>query len=392
MRAGSRTTSSSACTAWARRSTRRCSPSCRRRRAASTRRSAATGICSPIWCAACSRTAPTPPSCRRRPTPMCRSPPSCGARKPPSGMRATPATRAFRCRAISMGRSAATPPASNSATAAALAALLAEIEQATGAAAAAPLIDGIEIAGRTPRAVISPIDGTTVGQVTEGDAAIAAAAMTAAQRGFADWEAVPVERRAAALARAGDLLEARRGWLIALMGREGGKTIDDGIAEVREAVDFCRYYAAQARRALAPAADAGADRRKRSAALSRARRVRVHQPVEFPALDLSRPGERRAARRQRGGRQAGRADPAHRRRGGAHPARSRRAGKRAPPGAGRRRGRRRPGGGCAHRRRRLHRLDRGGAEHQSRARRLPLRPPKGGGSCRSSPRPAASIR
>src|SRR5450759_3760309 len=70
-----------------------------------------------------------------------------------------------------------------------------------------------------------------------------AAAMAAAQLGFADWDAVGVDRRAAALERAGDLLEARRGALIALMAREGGKTIDDGVAEVREAVDFCRYYA-----------------------------------------------------------------------------------------------------------------------------------------------------
>jgi RHH-type proline utilization regulon transcriptional repressor/proline dehydrogenase/delta 1-pyrroline-5-carboxylate dehydrogenase len=139
---------------------------------------------------------------------------------------------------------------------AALGALLTEIEQATGSTVAAPLVDGIALAGRA-RQVISPIDGAAIGTVTEGDTAIAAAAMKAAQLGFANWEAVPVERRAAVLARAGDLLEARRGWLIALMGREGGKTIDDGIAEVREAVDFCRYYAAQARRALAPAAMPG---------------------------------------------------------------------------------------------------------------------------------------
>src|SRR5260370_28955122 len=77
--------------------------------------------------------------------------------------------------------------------------------------------------------------------------------MTAAAAGFAAWAAVPIDRRAAALERAGDLLEARRGWLIVLMAREAGKTLDDGIAELREAVDFCRYYAADARRALAPA-------------------------------------------------------------------------------------------------------------------------------------------
>ena len=134
---------------------------------------------------------------------------------------------------------------------AALTALLAEIEQASGAAAAAPLVDGIALGGRA-RAVKSPIDGVSVGQVTEGDEALAAAAMAAAQAGFADWAATPIERRAAALERASDLLEARRGWLISLLAGEGGKTLDDGIAEVREAVDFCRYYAAQARLELAP--------------------------------------------------------------------------------------------------------------------------------------------
>jgi RHH-type proline utilization regulon transcriptional repressor/proline dehydrogenase/delta 1-pyrroline-5-carboxylate dehydrogenase len=134
---------------------------------------------------------------------------------------------------------------------AALAGLLAEIEQAVGAADAVPLIDGVALAG-SARAVRSPIDGATVGQVIEGDAAIASAAMTAAEAGFPAWEAVPVERRAAMLERAGDLLEARRGRLISLMQREAGKTIDDAVAEVREAVDFCRYYAAQARRQLAP--------------------------------------------------------------------------------------------------------------------------------------------
>ncbi|HEY6259052.1 MAG TPA: bifunctional proline dehydrogenase/L-glutamate gamma-semialdehyde dehydrogenase PutA, partial [Xanthobacteraceae bacterium] len=134
---------------------------------------------------------------------------------------------------------------------AALAGLLAEIDQATGATEAAPVVDGTALAGRT-RAVTSPIDGATIGQVAEGDDAIASGAMMIAEAGFMPWDAVPVDRRADALARAGDLMEARRGWLIALMQREAGKTLDDAIAEVREAVDFCRYYAAQARRQLAP--------------------------------------------------------------------------------------------------------------------------------------------
>jgi RHH-type proline utilization regulon transcriptional repressor/proline dehydrogenase/delta 1-pyrroline-5-carboxylate dehydrogenase len=61
-----------------------------------------------------------------------------------------------------------------------------------------------------------------------------------------------VATRAAALERAGDLIEQSRGRLIALLQLEGGKTLEDCVAEVREAADYCRYYAAQARRSLAP--------------------------------------------------------------------------------------------------------------------------------------------
>jgi RHH-type proline utilization regulon transcriptional repressor/proline dehydrogenase/delta 1-pyrroline-5-carboxylate dehydrogenase len=129
---------------------------------------------------------------------------------------------------------------------AALTALLAEIEKARGEALAVPLVNGAALAGPT-REVRSPIDGAAIARVTEGDAAIAAAAMTAAAVGFAAWAATPLAQRANVIARAGDLLEARRGWLIALMQREGGKTLDDALAEIREAVDFCRYYAVEAR-------------------------------------------------------------------------------------------------------------------------------------------------
>ncbi len=134
---------------------------------------------------------------------------------------------------------------------AALGALLAEVDAAKGAGTAVPLVDGVALAGRT-RGLRSPIDGAAIGEVSEGDGAIAAAAMAAAEAGFADWAATPVDRRAAALERAADLLEEGRGRLLGLMAREGGKTLDDGIAELREAVDFCRYYAVEARRALAP--------------------------------------------------------------------------------------------------------------------------------------------
>jgi RHH-type proline utilization regulon transcriptional repressor/proline dehydrogenase/delta 1-pyrroline-5-carboxylate dehydrogenase len=83
------------------------------------------------------------------------------------------------------------------------------------------------------------------------------AAMAAAQAGFAAWNAKPVAERAAILERAGDLIEAERGMLIALLQTEGRKTIDDSVSEVRETVDYCRYYAAQARATLSSRAMPG---------------------------------------------------------------------------------------------------------------------------------------
>jgi RHH-type proline utilization regulon transcriptional repressor/proline dehydrogenase/delta 1-pyrroline-5-carboxylate dehydrogenase len=140
---------------------------------------------------------------------------------------------------------------------ASLAALLAEVRAAAPPdSTAAPLIDGIAVAGHLG-SIASPIDGEAIGEVVDGDEAIVSSAMAAATAGFAAWNAKPVETRAAALMRAGDLLEESRGRLIALLQREGGKTLDDAVAEVREAADFCRYYAGEACRALASVAMPG---------------------------------------------------------------------------------------------------------------------------------------
>jgi RHH-type proline utilization regulon transcriptional repressor/proline dehydrogenase/delta 1-pyrroline-5-carboxylate dehydrogenase len=131
-------------------------------------------------------------------------------------------------------------------------ALLSEVRRgATPDRRAAPLIDGIHVPG-IERAVVSPIDGRTIGTVAEADEAIVRAAVAAAAAGFSAWAALPVDERAAALQRAADRLEAERGQLLALLQNEAGKTLDDALAEWREAVDYCRYYAAQARTVLAP--------------------------------------------------------------------------------------------------------------------------------------------
>jgi RHH-type proline utilization regulon transcriptional repressor/proline dehydrogenase/delta 1-pyrroline-5-carboxylate dehydrogenase len=139
---------------------------------------------------------------------------------------------------------------------ASLAGLLAEVRNAHALGEAEPLINGAARPG-VERLVLSPIDGSVVGMVGEADDATALAAMKAAQAGFPKWSATSLDQRAASLERAADLLEVRRGGLIALMQSEGGKTLDDAVAEVRETVDFCRYYAVEARRALAPQAMPG---------------------------------------------------------------------------------------------------------------------------------------
>jgi RHH-type transcriptional regulator, proline utilization regulon repressor / proline dehydrogenase / delta 1-pyrroline-5-carboxylate dehydrogenase len=83
--------------------------------------------------------------------------------------------------------------------------------------------------------------------ITDGTPQQANAAVEAARAGFANWSATPARIRAEALDKAADLLELRTAHYIAMLQREGGKTLDDALSEVREAVDFCRYYAAQGR-------------------------------------------------------------------------------------------------------------------------------------------------
>ena len=74
------------------------------------------------------------------------------------------------------------------------------------------------------------------------------AIMTRSVAAFSAWRDTPVEIRASTLEKAADQMEAETPHLMAVLAREAGKTVDDGIAEIREAVDFLRYYAAEARK------------------------------------------------------------------------------------------------------------------------------------------------
>ena len=235
----------------------------------------------------------------------------------------------FRCRTISIGRSAKIPPASNSAHGPISTASCAEVRAGAQAPArAAPLVEGAALAG-SERSVLSPIDGHVVGTVVESDEAALGAAMTAAADGFPAWAATPSDERAAVLDRAADLLQQNRGRLLALLQNEGGKTLDDALAELREAVDYCRYYAAQARRRLAPQAMPGPTGES-NILRYRGRGVFVCiSPWNFPlAIFLGQVAAALAAGNARGG-QTGGANAARRGAGDCTANRSRRAGKRA---------------------------------------------------------------
>ena len=216
---------------------------------------------------------------------------------------------------------------------------------------AAPIVGGAQRTRAAAMPVRNPADhGDLVGSVHEADAGDVADALAASAAAWPAWQATPPAQRAAALERAADALQTQMPRLLGLLVREAGKTAANAVAEVREAVDFLRYYAAQARRELT------------SGNHTQPRARRVHQPVELSAGHLHRPGGGGAGRRQHRAGQAGRTDAADRRRGGAAAARGRRAARRVAAAAGAwRDGRRGAGGRRAHPRRDVHRLDAGRA-------------------------------
>ena len=116
---------------------------------------------------------------------------------------------------------------------------------------AAPLVPGANVSGAAI-AVTNPADRRqTVGQWQAADSATVEKALQNAVASQPAWDAMPAASRATILEHAAKLLEERMPQYIALCTKEAGKTIPDGIAEVREAVDFLRYYAGQARKIFA---------------------------------------------------------------------------------------------------------------------------------------------
>jgi RHH-type proline utilization regulon transcriptional repressor/proline dehydrogenase/delta 1-pyrroline-5-carboxylate dehydrogenase len=103
------------------------------------------------------------------------------------------------------------------------------------------------VAGETLAEVRAPADSArVVGKVADASREAVDTAYAAADAYQPEWNALGGAKRADILEAMADALERETDALIALLAREGGKTLDDCIAEVREAVDFCRYYAVEA--------------------------------------------------------------------------------------------------------------------------------------------------
>lgn len=117
-------------------------------------------------------------------------------------------------------------------------------------ATALPVSEENEVAAG---AVASPADrGDVLGEVRPCSEADIEAAFRRAAAAQPNWDKYGGDARANLLERFADNLEALRPELMAILCREAGKTIPDALDEVREAVDFCRYYAAQARERFVP--------------------------------------------------------------------------------------------------------------------------------------------
>jgi RHH-type proline utilization regulon transcriptional repressor/proline dehydrogenase/delta 1-pyrroline-5-carboxylate dehydrogenase len=117
---------------------------------------------------------------------------------------------------------------------------------------AEPLVPGATPAGEW-LPVTNPADRReVVGRWLPADAATVEQALRNAVAAQPKWDMTPAASRAAILEHAANLLESRMAEFIAMCTKDAGKTIPDGVGEVREAVDFLRYYACQARKIFTP--------------------------------------------------------------------------------------------------------------------------------------------
>ena len=112
---------------------------------------------------------------------------------------------------------------------------------------------GVDLTVETMRApLLAALATTTVTRPNDSNPNEAVTAMQAAHAAFKTWRDIPVANRAAALRQAADQLQHELPRFCALLVKEAFKTWSDAVSEVREAIDFLRYYADEAERVCAP--------------------------------------------------------------------------------------------------------------------------------------------
>lgn len=113
---------------------------------------------------------------------------------------------------------------------------------------AAPIVDGKLHLQGTKTSVRSPSDhDRVIGEVYAGDSALVNEALCVASHAVSAWGGVPVDARADIFERAANLLQEAMPEFAAVLTREAGKCIPDCLSEIRETIDYCRYYAYRAR-------------------------------------------------------------------------------------------------------------------------------------------------
>lgn len=142
----------------------------------------------------------------------------------------------------------ANSPGSDFGDPAELAAMQASLrEQRTQTLRGGPIVNGKPAQDATV-AVTSPANSAeVVGYTRDATREEIQHALDSAAKSQQGWNATPADERAACLERAAELVERRRDLFLSLLVREGGKTLPDAVAELRETIDYCRYYAARGR-------------------------------------------------------------------------------------------------------------------------------------------------
>lgn len=148
----------------------------------------------------------------------------------------------------------------------------------------APLINGKAQTTGKQLPIHSPCDAAqVVGKVTEATDADIEKALAAAAGAFPSWQATSVSERAKILETAANLLQKELPTLLYLLNREAGRYLLDGISEIREAIDYCRYYAYRAREDLAPVPLPGPTGEENQLTLHPRGVVTCISPWNFPA-------------------------------------------------------------------------------------------------------------